>query len=276
MARGIAFVTVSLLVVLVAAVAALADGLPVLGVDVGTVGVVSRPGDARYVALTAGTGTVVARVRPDGGQVVRFRLLRGRFTIPAVAYDGSAGGLSADGRSLVLIEPRTSFPRATTSLAVLDAHSLASVRRIRLRGDFSFDAISPRGSLVYLIPYVDRNDPNRYLVRAYDVRRRQLLPKPIVDPREPDEQMRGRPLTRAASANGRWAYTLYDGAGRTPFVHALDTSSVSARCVDLEMLRGRNLSALRFSVDANAHRLRIGPRPLVSIDTSTFRVVAMR
>ena len=34
------------------------------------------------------------------------------------------------------------------------------------------------------------------------------------------EKMGGSPLTRATSLDGRWAYTLYDGAGRTPFVHA--------------------------------------------------------
>ena len=46
--------------------------------------------------------------------------------------------------------------------------------------------------------------------------------------------MRGQPLTRATSPDGRWAYTLYDGAGKEPFIHALDTSTRSARCIDLD------------------------------------------
>src|SRR5436190_20914632 len=93
-----------------------ADGLPVLGVDVGTTGVASSSGDARYVTLPAGRDTVVARVAPRTGSVYSSRLLHGSFTIPAVAYDASASGLSADSRRLVLIEPRTRFPRARTRL----------------------------------------------------------------------------------------------------------------------------------------------------------------
>ena len=49
------------------------------------------------------------------------------------------------------------------------------------------------------------------------------LPTPIVDKSEPDERMAGLPITRQTTADGRWAYTLYDGAGKEPFVHALDT-----------------------------------------------------
>ncbi len=155
-----------------------ADGLPVLGIDVGGIGIATRSGDARYVTLPAGSSTVVARVNPAGGRVVASRLVPGRFTIPAVAYDGSAGGLSADGRTLVLIQPRVGFPRDRTPLMVVDAERLRPRTVIRLRGDFSFDAISPRGSLLYLIQYVNPSDPTRYLVRAYDLRAGRLLAKP--------------------------------------------------------------------------------------------------
>ena len=94
----------------------------------------------------------------------------GRFSVPAVAHDGSAGGLSADGRTLVLIRPRRSFPRAATTFAVLDAERLRGRRLVRLRGDYSFDAISPDGRLMYLAEYVSRRNPNRYQLRAYDLR----------------------------------------------------------------------------------------------------------
>ena len=134
-------------------------------------------------------------------------------------------GSPADGRTLVLITPRTSFPRARTTLLVLGARGLASRETIRLRGDFSFDAISPQGRLVYLIQYNQPTDPTRYLVRAYDLQHGRLLHAPVVDPQERGEKMRGNPLSRAVSPDGRWAYTLYDGAGGTPFVHALDTSA---------------------------------------------------
>src|SRR5438309_10774887 len=72
-----------------------ADGLPVLGVDVGGTGVASRSGDARYVTMTAGRDTVVAKVNPRGGRVLMSTIMPGTLTIPAVAYDGSASGLSA-------------------------------------------------------------------------------------------------------------------------------------------------------------------------------------
>src|SRR4051812_12686156 len=105
------------LAVAAAAPAALADGLPVLGVDVGADGVTT--GAIRYVTLPVDPqSTIVAATQTDGGRVERERLLPGSLTIPAVAYDSSASGLSADGRTLVLIEPRVSFPRRTTKLVV--------------------------------------------------------------------------------------------------------------------------------------------------------------
>ncbi len=257
----------------VAAASARADGLPVLSVDAGPTGVVIRTGSARYVTIPAGRRTVVARVRRDGGRIIRSRLLRGTFTIPAVAYDGSAGGLSADGRTLVLITPRTSFPRARTTLLVLGARGLASRETIRLRGDFSFDAISPQGRLVYLIQYNQPTDPTRYLVRAYDLQHGRLLHAPVVDPRERGEKMRGNPLSRAVSPDGRWAYTLYDGAGGTPFVHALDTSGRTARCIDLDALAGSQyLWRLRLAIsgDGNTLTIRDGKERELLVDTRTF------
>jgi DNA-binding beta-propeller fold protein YncE len=250
-----------------------ADGLPVLGVDVGGTGVVARSGQARYVTVTANSDTVVARVNPHGGRILASTVVGGRFTIPAVAYDGSAAGLSADGRTLVLIEPRTSFPRAQTPLMVLDAQRLRTLQVVRLHGDFSFDAISPHGSFLYLIEYTSPADPTRYRVRAYDLATDRLLARPVVDPREPGEKMGGSPLTRATSPDGRWAYTLYNGAGKTPFVHALDTSTRTARCIDLDALTGTDLSRLRLHLDAAAHTLTVnrGGRAVVVIDTRSFR-----
>jgi hypothetical protein len=259
-----------------AASTASADGLPVLGVDVGSKGVIVPGAAARYVTLWSGPKTtVVARVRRNGGRVDRSRLLEGTFTVPAVAYDRSASGLSADGRVLVLIQPRVSFPRARTSFAVLDARHLRVIKVLRLQGDFSFDAISPRGNRIYLIQYLSANDPTKYAVRALDVRAGHLLPEPVVDPHEADEQMRGQPLSRAMSPDGRWAYTLYDGNGKTPFVHALDTSRSTARCIDLDALAGEKyLSGLHLAIRPDGKRLviRNGLVPEFTVNTKTFAV----
>jgi hypothetical protein len=254
-----------------------ADGLPVLGIDVGPVGVASTVGPARYVTLPTKGHTIVARVRRDGGQMIRSRVLPGDFTIPAVAYDRSAGGLSADGRVLVLIQPRVQFPRARTTLAILDARLLRVRTILRLPGDFSFDAISPKGNLLYLIQYVSPRDPTRYVVRAYDTRHGRLLHEPVVDPHERGEKMRGNPLARAAGPGGRWAYTLYDGAGGTPFIHALDTSGRTARCIDLDALaRNGYLWRLRLRLNENGSALAVrdGEETELVVNTRTFQVRA--
>lgn len=258
------------------AATASADGLPVLGVDVGSKGVTVPGAATRYVTLWAGPrSTVIARVARNGGRIVRSRLLDGSFTIPAVAYDGSASGLSADGSELVLIQPRASFPRARTSFAVLDARRLRLLKVVRLRGDFSFDAISPRGNRIYLIQYLSPTDPTKYAVRAYDAQEGRLAREPVVDPHEADEQMRGQPLSRAMSPDGRWAYTLYDGNGKTPFVHALDTSRATARCIDLDALQGEKyLWTLRLMVRDGGKRLAVqnGSVPELVVNTETFDV----
>jgi len=271
--RSPATAALLLLVLAASPAAARADGLPVLGIDAGPSGVAR--GGIRYVTLGNGArSTMVAAVRREGGQVLRAAALRGAFTVPAVALDGSASGLSADGRTLVLIRPRAAFPQARTVLAILAVPELRVRRVLRLRGDFSLDAIAPDGRSLYLIQYVSRTDATRYVVRAYDLAARRLVRAPVVDPRERGEKMRGLPLTRAASADGRWAYTLYDRPGSAPFVHALDTQQRTAVCIDLPALAGADLSELRLRLGRAGATLRIERHgePLALIDTRTFAV----
>jgi hypothetical protein len=250
-----------------------ADGLPVGNVDVGPQGVVAPGGSDRYVALWAGRGrTLVARVAAEDGRVRRSRPLREPLTIPGVALDGTADGLSADALRLVLIRPRAfgRFPLRRTRLAILNARTLAVHRRITLRGDFSFDAISPDGRRVFLVHYVDRRDPRAYVVRSLDVESGRLERGKIVDAREPDEDMRGYPVTRASTRDGRWAYTLYDGGGE-PFVHALDTAERRAFCIDLPMLAGHEgPHELRLKLRRGAVDVVDGERTRAVIDTSAM------
>ena len=179
--RAALFVTIAIAAAIVAA-SARADGLPVLGVDVGASGVTVSGSPYRWITIDEGQTTLVERVARNGGSVLRWTRLQGTFTIPAVAYDRSASGVSADGSRLVLIEPRQSFPRARTRFAVLDANGLGVYRTITLRGDFSFDAVSPRGRTMYLVNYRSAN-PNEYHVRAYDLTSFRLLPKAITPQR---------------------------------------------------------------------------------------------
>ena len=260
------------------AASAAADGLPVLGIDVGPQGVATQAVPGRYVTLPVGKRTMVVRTARRGGRVLSSIIVPGVFTIPAVAYDGSASGLAPDGSRLVLIQPRLAFPRKETTFAVLNAKRLRLERVVTLHGDYSFDAISPRGGTMFLIHYTSAADPTRYEVRAFDLRAARLLPTPVVDPRERGEAMRGSPITRLVSTDGRWAYTLYDGGGGTPFVHALDTSTRRARCIDLPMLSGYSkLWRVRFTSSGGPGTLRLGlpgNPPLAEIETADFRVSA--
>ena len=266
------FIGIGVAIAAVVGGAVRADGLPVLGIDDGQTGVTVPSSAFRFVTLGANRDTIVARVRRRGGRITASRLLAGRFTVPAVAYDGSAGGLSADGRVLVLIEPRASFPRRETTLAVLATRGFALRRLVRLRGDFSFDAVSPNGGRLYLIQYLSPKDPTLYAVRAYDVRTGRLLPAPIVDPRD-REQMHGQPLSRTTSPDGRWAYTLYDGNGKTPFLHALNTARGTARCIDLDELAGnRYLWNLRLAVSGPSVVVRDGSESELAVDRTSFAV----
>jgi hypothetical protein len=271
-ARLVIALTTAIAALAVLPVSASGDGLPA-GVDAAPVS--SPGGSVEYLTRRAGRGTVVRARERGSGRTLRVARLSGEYAVPAVAYDGSASGLSADGRTLVLIDPRRRFPRGSTTFAILDAKRLRLRRLLRLKGDFSFDALSPDGSLMYLINYLSPRDPTRYRVRVYDVRARRLLPQPVVDPSEPPDEMRGSPITRATSPDGRWAYTLYDGTEH-PFIHALDTERRRAVCIDLEL--GANtrqgLFGLQLDVPSGGSPLTVvaGERVLASVDTETFRV----
>ena len=87
--------------------------------------------------------------------------------------------------------------------------------------------------------------------------------------------MRGYPITRATSPDGRFEYTLYDGAGHGPFVHALDTEARSAACIDLDALAARaDLYELRLAVSADGRIVSVtrANEPLALIDAQTFGV----
>jgi hypothetical protein len=257
--------------------AARADGLPVLGLD-GNSGVVSPDGGSRYVTFPSARGTVISRIRVAGGQVAFYRLIPRRFVVPSVAYDNTASGLSANGRTLVLIRPRTALGQKRTHLVLVDPLRLRVKRQLVLRGDFSFDAISPDGSKLYLVNYLalSRNnfDPTDYKVRSLDTRTGRLDPRPVVDPREPGEKMGGLPVTRVMSADGRWAYTLYSGS-KHPFVHALDTVGNTARCIDLDALTKRDdLFQMKLHLARAGHELQVvkANKPVTLVDTHDFSV----
>jgi hypothetical protein len=120
------------------------------------------------------------------------------------------------------------------------------VHRITLHGSFSFDALSPNGSRLYLIQYAygGQGDLSDYIVRGYDLRANRLLPGRIADRTQKDWAMHGSPVTRTYSAGGRWVYTLYENPGGYPFVHALDNVRGKAHCIKLPWEEDRNQDGL--------------------------------
>ena len=253
--------------------AASAAGFPAPGMDTTRTGA-TAPGDPyRYVAYSAGDRTTLAKIRRAGGVTLRHRQLRGAWVVAPVALDASTTGLSADGATLVLTNPRRGLTQPVTRLVVIDTLTLQPTSRLTLRGDFTLDGVSPDGLRLYLIQYRDpRNNPLNYAVRAYDVTHRRLLPKPIVDARNPEEKMTGFPMTRTMSPDGRWAYTLY-GGGDENFVHALDTARVRAFCVDLPGLLPDELGTLHLVArHGRVDLLNQSGATVRRIDASTFRV----
>src|SRR4029453_4875928 len=105
---------------------------------------------------------------------------------------------------------------------------------------------SPDGRWLYLIQY-SSGDFADYRVRALDTRSGKLAARDVVDPRNPNEQMGGLPVTRVMTRDGRWAYTLCAG-GEESFIHALDTVGRTAACIDLDMLPAdSDLSGMHLS-----------------------------
>jgi hypothetical protein len=271
--RMLRAVLIALAVQAPTAAVARADGLPVLGFETGTHGVRTLDGARRYVARSRRRETIVTATTASG-RTLASTPVPGTFDVPVVAYDGSAAGLSASGRTLVLIRPRLQFPQRSTELAILAARPLRLRRFARLRGDFSFDAISPNGRWVYLIQYTSGVDPTRYRVRALSTGSGKLRARDIVDPHDRGEAMHGRPLTRVSSADGRWAYTLYDGNGQ-PFVHALDTARLQARCIDVAAFPP-NTDPWGARLRLAGHRLKVtlAGRTLSEIDTRSLSLLA--
>jgi hypothetical protein len=239
----------------VAVPAAAADGGPSPGVDQAGEGVLSPSGSLRYVALPTQSSTILAVVGVHRGLVRSFRVFRGHYGIPFVTNLGETGGLSRDGRLLVLSDAVCCGLRQVSRFLVLETKRLRTRQRIVLRGDLAYDALSPDATTLYLIQHTSARDYNRYRVRAYDLDARRLLPGAIVDRTEPREVMRGYPLRRVTGAGGAWVYTLYMG-GKMPFVHALDAVHRQAVCLDFPWKGSQNaLWRMRFRLSADGRKV---------------------
>ena len=254
-----------------------AGSLPFPAYDPFKEGVVTADGSSRYVTIPVGdAGTLVENIALDGGKVKDFGRTSGDYTVPVIALDGTTSGVSADGETLVLSSIRDSYRQRATRFRVFDAGVLRQgATEIRLQGDFSFDALSPDGETMYLVEYTNPRDPEDYQVRSFDIASGKLDPDPILDSEEAPGEMRGLPQTRATSPDGRWEYTLYDGGGEHPFIHALDVVEGATVCIDLPMIHSKQThgASLEMSQDRASIELTGRDGELGAIvDTETFEV----
>ncbi len=170
---------------------------------------------------------------PQTGTVLSQLQLPGYYQLPPATISGVPGGLSPDGRWLVL----ESFDRASsgvpsaTHLLLVDTSYAKPIQQIDLKGFFQFDAISNDGKRLFLIQYVSNTD---YYVRQFDVGIGQLNPTIIFDKTDGSAAMAGLRLSGVASRDGRWLYSLYIRQDKSPFIHALSLEgSLIAFCLDL-------------------------------------------
>ena len=285
----------TLLVVFAALVlvpAALADGGPDPGVLAAGAGVANRSGSVRFVTVPVGVLTLVESIATRGGRIVSSRLVSGGFGVPLVDFTGTTGGLARNGRSLVLGQTGAgtctatgcTLLRRTTTFLVLDPKTLRTRATVTLRGDFAFDALSPDGRRLYLINHLSETNANTYVVRAYDLVRRRLLPGTIADRTQRGWRMQGMPMARATGGDGRFVYTLYANPGGYPFVHDLDTVEGRAHCIGLPWTHELTLGDLdTLSLSGDGRRLGVGltrgpvaaRRAYFTVDTRTYRVAAI-
>jgi len=269
-------VTLLALVAAIAAGGAGANGSPYSpGLVYGWNGVGAQNGGVRFVAFGMPKSTIVASVRARDGRVVRSTVLRGFYGVPLVSYDGTAGGLSGDGKSLALASYGP-LPGGAgkTRFVVLSTRTLGVLRLVVLPGSWSYDAISPDGSMLYLVEHISAGQNPRYRVRAFDLKTNRLIPGAIVDRLESEAVMGGQPVTRATSPGGRWAYTLYARQKAEPFVHALDTVRREAFCIDLPLRLGQaKQMGLRLRLGSNGDLgVQSNGKTVAVVDTRTFAV----
>ena len=231
-----------------------------------------------HVVTIAGpnaSSTRVWLVRDRGGTMIRKRVLTGKLGVPAVTFNGVAEGTWARGRRLVL-SSSVYDDQSRTRFTVIDTRTLRALKTIVLRGAFAFDALSPDGRRLYLLQFPQGLDSGiRYVVRSLNIRTGQLEPGAIVDRTERDEEMNGIAMYRAWSPDRTWAYTLYNGGASHAFIHALDTRTRTARCIDLPWKGGAQtiLEQAQLTVKPRALTLvGLDGHPLATVDTKTFAV----
>ena len=193
---------------------------------------IAEPRRASSATSRSGRGedTLVQRIAPGRRRRPHSTADRGVYTIPAVALDGSPGGLSADGCDAGPDPPAERLPARDDRVPALRDPRSAPIReRVHARRRLQLRrALARRAHDVPdRVPLAAGSDP--VPGARLRPRPRRLEPGAIIDPDEAGEEMYGFALSRVTEPeDGRWAYTLYEGSEH-PFIHALDTAR-ARRC----------------------------------------------
>jgi hypothetical protein len=206
---------------------------------------------------------------PETGTTVRTLQLSRHYELPEATISGVPGGLSHNGKWLVLqaFDQTAGVPTASHLLLVDTSFSSGPVP-IELKGYFGFDAISNDGRNLFLLQYVA---PQRYHVRLYRIAQKELDPTVIVEKgASPTNPMAGIKLMSVPSPDGEWLFTMYVRENEGAFVHGLQLNgNPFAACIDLPGVGlSKDQNEWRWSLAVNPERSAVyaanGPMGLVA------------
>jgi len=179
-------------------------------------------------------GNALVDLHPRTGTVLHRLQLPGTYELPPATMSGVPGGLSHNGRWLVLesFEQQQNGLVTGSHLLVVDTTYVRSPKRIDLTGYFQFDAVNDGGGRVYLIEYLSNTE---YHVRFFNVGGSvgYLDPTIVFDKSDGSAAMAGTRLSGVASPDGQWLYSLYVRPDKGAFIHALSLDNPIAFCIDL-------------------------------------------
>lgn len=216
-----------------------------------------------------GTGVRVTTRDAGSGQVFEGRSVRDRLTPRAVTRDGRLVALATPNG------PAEDGPPGRDKTTIVVADSGGERVRVDLPGNLEPEAFSAEGDRLFVLDYLPPAKPDRYRVRALNLRSLQVEPlstrEKVPVPPGSEETMQGEGRQAVYDPNRGILFTLYThqpdhvhsrdltNGGARPgaphvhaFVHTLNLSLGWAYCIDLPAPFGEKPAA--------GHAIALGPQ----------------